>query len=209
MNASFAAAPTETPNVSDVATVREPLVARNVLPDPGLFTERLLNVANPPADVTWFNVPESVPPVLFVPNATVTLTPLADTALPEPSSNCTVTVPSELPAVVDVGCPTNASFVAAPTVMSNGSEVASVSDPLVACSRLPVPGLFTERLLNVASPPDVVVCVCVPDSVPPVLFVPKTTVTLTPLVATALPEASSNCTVTVPSELPAVVGEVG
>jgi hypothetical protein len=90
-------------NVLDVAAVYDPLVACKLLPDPGLFTERLLKVANPPADVTCDSVPESVPPVLFVPNPTATFTPLVDTALPEASSNCTVTVPSELPAVVETG----------------------------------------------------------------------------------------------------------
>jgi hypothetical protein len=152
LKTNFVGVPTEMSNVLDVAAARDPLVACKRLPVPGLFTERLLKVANPPADVTCDSVPESVPPVLFVPNATATFTPLVDTALPEASSSCTVTVPSELPAVVDVGCPTNASFATVPTVILNGPDDAPVSEPLAATKVYPDPTLSTDNPVNVATP---------------------------------------------------------
>ena len=96
--------------------------------------ERLLNVATPPDAVTVV-VPLRVPPLGFVPMATVIEAALVVTRLPPASCTCTVTAGLiEAPAVVFDGCVPNASFVAVPTVILNAVLVAEVSVPLVAVS---------------------------------------------------------------------------
>ena len=90
----------------------------------------MLSVENEatPFDAVTVLVPESVPPLGFVPIATVTL-PLNDvTVLPRPSSAVTVTAGVKVaPAVVFVGWPVKTRRFAAAGSMLNAALVVPVS----------------------------------------------------------------------------------
>jgi hypothetical protein len=95
----------------------------------------------------------------------------------------------DVPAVVLVGCWTNASLVAAPGEMLNAELVAPVSVPDEALSVYPVPALSIDRFENVATPLTALTLV-VPESVPLLGFVPIAIVIDAVEVVTVLPPAS-------------------
>jgi hypothetical protein len=122
-------------NVVLVAVVNPLLVADSVYPLPDLLIDTLLNVAKP---FTAFCdvVPLNVPPPGFVPMAMVIAVPVVVTEFPPASCNCTVTAGViEAVAAVFVGCWTNASFAAGPTVMLN-AELVMVVNPVAAAVRV-------------------------------------------------------------------------
>jgi hypothetical protein len=75
-----------------------------------------------PATAATVALPASVPPTGFVPRARVTVPVNPGTRFPWASRTFTCTAGvMTAPAVVVVGCPVNASWLAAPTVMSNAA----------------------------------------------------------------------------------------
>src|SRR5438046_3098408 len=132
------------------------------------------NVATPPLAATVV-VPASVPPLGFVPIATVTfpVKPVAVLLLASSAVTCTAGVIAA-PADVVLGCTENTSCVAVPAVILNAVLV--VLPAPVAVSVYPVPTLSIHSPANVATPPDAA-CVAVPDKAPPAGLVPMARVT--------------------------------
>ena len=95
---------------------------------------RLGKLATPPTAVTLV-VPASVPPAGLVPIATVTVPAKPGTGFPSASRalTCTAGVIAA-PAPVVVGATVNASWLAAPTAISNGVLAAAVSPVAAATS---------------------------------------------------------------------------
>lgn len=133
-NASFDAAPAEMLNVELVALVSAPDEALSVYPVPDLLIERPEKVATPLTALT-VAVPESVPPPGFVAIATVIDADEVVTVFPPASWTATVTDGLiDAPATAFDGFWTNASWVAAPTVILNVELVALVRPVEVAVS---------------------------------------------------------------------------
>src|SRR5213593_3728223 len=96
----------------------------------------MLNVENVATPFTAFTlvVPDSVPPLGFVPIATV-ITPVYPVAVfPDASRAVTRTTGIVCPAWVDCGCVVKARFVAGGAVMLNDELVAPVSPLALAVS---------------------------------------------------------------------------
>src|SRR6266566_4626648 len=151
------------------------------------------NVATPPLAATVV-VPASVPPLGFVPIATVTFSvnPVAVLLLASSAVTCTAGVIAA-PADVVLGCTEKTSCVAGPAVMLNAVLVALPAP--VAVRVYPLPTLSIDRLANVATPA-LAATVAVPASVPLPGFVPIATVTfpVNPVAVLLLASSAVTCT---------------
>src|SRR6266566_4025460 len=151
------------------------------------------NVATPPLAATVV-VPASVPPLGFVPIATVTFSvnPVAVLLLASSAVTCTAGVIAA-PADVVLGCTENTSCVAVPAVILNAVLVALPAP--VAVRVYPVPALSIDSPANVATPPDAA-CVAVPDKAPPDGLVPMASVTfpVNPVAVLLLASSAVTCT---------------
>src|SRR5437762_7092743 len=134
------------------------------------------NVATPPLAATVV-VPASVPPLGFVPIATVTfpVKPVAVLLLASSAVTCTAGVIA-VPADVVLGCTENTSCVAVPAVILNAVLVPVAGPVALAVRVYAVPTLLIDSPANVATPPDAA-CVAVPDKAPPDGLVPIAKVT--------------------------------
>src|SRR6266567_4435768 len=151
------------------------------------------NVATPPLAATVV-VPASVPPLGFVPIATVTFSvnPVAVLSLASRAVTCTAGVIAA-PADVVLGCTEKTSCAAVPAVMLNAVLV--VLPAPVAVSVYPVPTLSIDSPANVATPPDAA-CVAVPDKAPPAGLAPMASVTfpVNPVAVLLLASSAVTCT---------------
>src|SRR5713226_8408288 len=93
---------------------------------------RFVNVATP-ATAAALVVPDSVPPPGFVPSATVTVPVKLDTAFPKASRALTTTAGViAAPAPVVLGCPVNASALAAPATTVTAAVCVTVTPAIAA-----------------------------------------------------------------------------
>ncbi len=172
-----------------VAPAAAVALAASVYPDPPLMILRFANVATPLTAATLV-VPERIPPLGFVPIASVTVPVNAVAVFPCPSSavTCTAGVIAE-PAVALDGCTENTTRAAAPAAMLNGA-LGTGGKPLApVLSVYPVPIFSMLSVENVATPLTAATVV-VPDSVPPLGLVPIAAVTLPVNPVAVLPCAS-------------------
>src|SRR5207245_594181 len=141
VNTSCVALPAVMLNAVDVGSVKPPLDATSVYPVPALSIRSEERRAGTQTGST-VAVPHSVPPIGFVPTATVTfpVNPVAVFPCPHRAGTWTAGVIAA-PAAVLLGCPVNTSCVALPAVMLNAVDVGSVKPPLDATSVYPVPAL--------------------------------------------------------------------
>src|SRR5713226_436353 len=111
---------------------------------------RFVNVATP-ATAAALVVPDSVPPPGFVPSATVTVPVKLDTAFPKASRALTTTAGViAAPAPVVLGCPVNASALAAPATTVTAAVCVTVT-PAIAAVTVFSPATV-ELTLPVATP---------------------------------------------------------
>src|SRR2546428_13990142 len=106
-----------------------------------------------PATAAAVAVPASVPPLGFVPIATVTLpvNPLAVLPWASRTVTCTAGV-IVAPAVVVVGCTVKTSCVAAPAVMVDGMSVVLGQRVDLGGRRFTVPNMLMPRFAELAAP---------------------------------------------------------
>src|SRR5713226_5618934 len=157
---------------------------------------RFVNVATP-ATAAALVVPDSVPPPGFVPSATVTGPVKLDTAFPKASRALTTTAGViAAPAPVVLGCPVNASALAAPATTVTPAVCVTVTPAIAAVTvfspttvelRLPV----ATPLASVAAAGCVSVFplpVAVSTTSAPLIGFPKPSRAVTVGVATLVPE---------------------
>ncbi|PYP13932.1 MAG: hypothetical protein DMD52_14850 [Gemmatimonadetes bacterium] len=167
---------------------------------PALSIFSAVNVATPLTAATG-PPPVSVPPLGFVPIASVTFPVKLVTVPPAASSAATVTGAIVAPAWVVLGCAVNPRCVAGGGggggggVMLNGLLVAVVSCPELVVSVYPVPALSMLKSAKLATPAAAATGI-VPCSTPPDGFVPIASATLPVNPVAVLPKASRAITLT-------------
>src|SRR5713226_1597760 len=157
---------------------------------------RFANVATPPA-AACVSVPASVPPAGLVPIATVTGPVKLGTAFPNASRALTATAGAiTAPAPVVLGCPVNASWLAAPATTVTAAVCVTVT-PAIAAVTVFSPATV-ELTLPVATPFTSVAAagcvsvfplpVAVSTTSAPLIGLPKPSRAVTVSVATLVPE---------------------
>ena len=161
-----------------------------------------------PVIVAVSAVLRNTPPAEVVPRLTASPPLPAATGLPDASSNCTVIVSLVPPAVSVCGLVVKPNWLAgtASTVSccvaeeSSEAEAVSIGVPTIVSLYLKLAVLLPAGIVTL-------VIVAVSDvlrNTPPAELVPRLTASPPLPAATALPDASSNCTVIVPLVTPAV-----